>query len=288
MKQDTMLGLSPAGFHRIAYTVWGTATHTPDGALDGPPPVVCVHGLIRNGRDFDSLSAVLCETRQVFCPDVAGRGRSDWLPSPALYGFPQYCADLAMLIARTGAEQVDWVGTSMGGLIGMMLAAQPSSPIRKLVINDVGPFIPKEAVERIAGYVTVPRTFADRDAVEAFLRLVYAPFGPLTEDQWESLTEHSVRTVEDGSLMLAYDPAIGTALTEHPLDDDDLWPIWDAVRCPVLLLRGAESDVLLAETAQEMTRRGPGTTVIEFPGIGHAPTLMNAEQIALIRDWLAD
>ena len=188
MRQGSVLGFSPAGFHTIAYTVWGAEARTPDGALDGVPPVVCVHGLIRNGRDFDSLAAALSDTRQVFCPDVVGRGRSDWLANPALYGYPQFCVDMTAVIARTGAEQVDWVGTSMGGVIGMMLAAQPKSPIRKLVINDVGAFVPKAALERIAGYVTTERSFPDRGAVEAYLRQVYAPFGKLTDDQWAHLT----------------------------------------------------------------------------------------------------
>lgn len=288
MRQDSVLGFSPVGFHRMAYTVWGTAARTPDGAPYGMPPVVCVHGLIRNGRDFDTLAAALSDTRHVFCPDVVGRGRSDWFANAALYGYPQYCMDMAALIARTGAEQVDWVGTSMGGLIGMMLAAQPKSPIRKLVINDAGAFVPKSALDRIVGYVSANPSFPTRSAVEAYLRQIYAPFGSLTDDQWLHIVDHSVRTQDDGSLALAYDPGIGTVLGSQEMTDVDLWPIWDAISCPVLLLRGADSDILPAEVAQEMTTRGPGATVIEFPGIGHAPPLLTEDQIAPIRDWLAD
>ncbi|NBC32808.1 MAG: alpha/beta fold hydrolase [Alphaproteobacteria bacterium] len=287
MRQDAVLGLSPAGFHRIVYSTWGATARTPDGALYGPPPVICVHGLIRNGRDFDFLAAALGETREVLCPDVVGRGRSDWLAVPAHYGYPQYCADMAALIARTGADQVDWVGTSMGGLIGLMLAAQPKSPIRRLVINDVGAFVPKAALERIVTYVANPRSFPDRTSLDAYLREVYAPFGPLSDEHWAHLVEHNIRTTEDGSLALAYDPGIGQALAAQPLDDVDLWPVWEAVRCPVLLLRGAESDVLPGDTAKEMTTRGPGAKLVEFPGIGHAPPLMTEDKITLVRDWLA-
>ena len=288
MKHDRVLGFSPAGFHSIACTVWGAVSRTPDGTADGLPPLICVHGLIRNGRDFDCLAAALSETRQVICPDVVGRGRSDWFVNPALYGYPHYCADMAMVIARTGADQVDWVGTSMGGLIGMMLAAQPNTPIRKLVINDVGAFVPKGPLERIAGYVAAAPSFPDRQALESYLRQIYAPFGALTDDQWAQLTDHSIRTQQDGSLALAYDPGVGAVFRDQEIMDVDLWPIWDAVRCPVLLLRGAESDILPAEVAREMTERGPRATLIEFPGIGHAPPLMTDGQIAPIRDWLGE
>lgn len=288
VQQDSVLGFSPVGFHSMAYTVWGTAARTPDGEPYGLPPVICAHGLIRNGRDFDTLAAALSDTRQVFCPDVVGRGRSDWFANAALYGYPQYCVDMAALIARTGAEQVDWVGTSMGGVIGMMLAAQPKSPIRKLVINDVGAFVPKDALERIAAYVTTRHSFPDRKAAAAYLRQIYAPFGPLTDEQWAHLIDHSIRTQDNGMLTLAYDPGIGAVFQHQEITDVDLWPIWEAVHCPVLLLRGAESDILPADVAQDMRVRGPGAKLIEFPGIGHAPPLMTEDQIGPIRDWLAD
>jgi pimeloyl-ACP methyl ester carboxylesterase len=221
---------------------------------------------------------------------MVGRGRSDWLADPAGYGYPQYCADMAALIARLGVERVDWVGTSMGGLIGMMLAAQPNTPIARLAINDVGPFIPKAALERIAAYLGKAPAFADLGALEAYLREVHAPFGALTDAQWAHLAEHSARPAESGAagaVALHYDPAIRVAFEQEPLADVDLWPLWDAVACPTLVLRGAESDLLPARTAAEMATRGPHAEIAEIEGCGHAPALMDEQQTGLVRDWLA-
>ncbi len=272
------LGLGPHGFHRLHYTQWGDP--------DNPRVLLCVHGLTRNSRDFDYLAAALADRYRVLCPDVVGRGQSQWLPVKNDYGYPQYCADMAALIARCGAESVDWVGTSMGGLIGIMLAAQPQNPIRRLVVNDVGPFIPKVALERIAAYVGLPVSFGDLDELEGYLRVVAATFGPLTDDQWRHLAEHGARSLEAGGYALAYDPGIAEAFKGVELTDVDLWPVWEAIRCPVLALRGAESDLLTAEDFQAMQERGPKTRGVEFAGVGHAPALMAAEQIATIRDWL--
>ena len=277
MRQDSVRGLSPAGFHRMAYTDWGDAA---------APALICVHGMVRNGRDFDALAGALADRRRVICPDVVGRGASDWLPAGALYGYPQYCADMTVLIGRLGVESLAWVGTSMGGLIGMMLAAQPGSPVTKLVMNDVGPFVTKAALERIAGYVGKDPSFADLAAVEAYLREVYAPFGTLPDAQWRNLARFSSRTKPDGSLGLAYDPAIGEVFETQEIADVDLWAIWDRIACPVLVIRGETSDVLLRETAEEMTRRGPKAELAEIAGVGHAPPLMDEGQIALVRDWL--
>ncbi len=192
---------------------------------------------------------------------------------------------MAALLARTGADQVDWIGTSMGGLIGMMLAAQPDSPIRRFVVNDVGPFIPKAALERLAIYVGKTPRFATLDEFERYLRTIAAPFGPLADAQWRHLAEHSSRRYDDGSLGAAYDPAIGNAFAA-PLQDVVLWPVWDALSCPTLVLRGKQSDLLLRETAEEMTLRGPKARLVEFDGIGHAPMLMSDDQIAVVRDFL--
>lgn len=276
--EHRFLGLGLGGFHRLAYVSWGE-----DRAQ---PPVLCVHGLTRNGRDFDSLAADLAWSgRRVVCPDVVGRGRSDWLANPALYGYPQYLGDAAALIARLDVTEVDWVGTSMGGLIGMMLAAQPNTPIRRLVLNDVGPFIPQAALLRIGSYVGQDPAFADLDELEAYLRWVHAPFGPLTDGQWRHLAEHSARRRQDGTLGLAYDPGIAAAFA-GPVADVDLWMVWNQIRCPVLVVRGAESDLLTAATAERMAAR-PNTTLLTIPGCGHAPALMTADQTAPIRDWLA-
>ena len=268
MKLQTLRCLGLHGFHRIAYAEWGGA--------DNPRVVICVHGLTRNGRDFDALAAALEPKRRVLCPDVVGRGRSDWLTHKQDYGYPLYLADMAALIARGGAEQVDWVGTSMGGLIGMMLAAQPNTPIRRLVVNDVGPLIPKSALERLSLYVGKDPRFPSFEALEQYIRLVSAPFGPLTDAQWHHLTEHTARRYEDGTFGVAYDPAIGNAFA-GPFEDVSLWPFWDAISCPTLLLRG---------TAEEMTRRGPKPRLVEFAGIGHAPMLMAEDQIAGVREFL--
>jgi len=273
------LGLSAGGFHRLAYVEWGAASHD--------RTALCVHGLTRSGRDFDALAGVLArDGLRVACPDVVGRGRSDRLADPAGYGYPQYLADMNALIARLDAPQVDWIGTSMGGLIGMMLAAQPNTPLRRLVINDVGPFIPKAALARIGEYVGRDPRFADLAAAEAYLREIHAPFGALTDQQWRHLTEHSVAAAEGGGYRLGYDPAIAAPFRDAEPEDVDLWALWDLIAIPVLVLRGAESDLLPAETAAEMAARGPRAEVAEIRGCGHAPALMDEHQIALVRDWL--
>ncbi len=278
MHTGSLSCLGPHGFHRIVYREWGDA--------DNPHVVVCVHGLTRNSRDFDRLAAHLGRRYRVICPDVAGRGESPWLPHAADYGYPLYLSDMAALIARTGAGMVDWVGTSMGGLIGMFLAAQPGNPVRRLVMNDVGPLVPKAALERLAGYVGVDAAFDDLSELERYLRRICAPFGPLTDTEWQHLARHSARERSDGKLGLAYDPAIGDAL-RGPLADVVLWPVWGAVKVPVLVIRGADSDLLLPETTQQMMATAPpGSRFAEFHGVGHAPMLMADEQIAAIEAFL--
>jgi len=261
----------------MAYTEWGPADH--------PHVVICVHGLTRNGRDFDTLAQALSTRCRVLCPDVVGRGRSAWLKDPAGYGYPQYLGDLTTLIARTGAAQVDWVGTSMGGLIGMLLAAQPGTPLRRLVMNDVGAFIPKAALERIGAYVGTDPVFADIGALETYLRRIAAPFGPLTDAQWRHLALHGGRVAHDGALRLAYDPGVATAF-KGGVTDVDLRATWDRVRIDVLLTRGAESDLLSRETAEAMLSRSGNTGLAEFAGVGHAPTFMSDDQIAAVSDFL--
>jgi pimeloyl-ACP methyl ester carboxylesterase len=272
--------LSPAGPHQLHAAAWGN----PAGRL-----TICVHGLTRNSRDFDFLAMRLAERgRYVVCPDVVGRGRSDWLARPELYGYPQALADMAALFTRLGnPTSYDWVGTSMGGLMGLMLAAQPTTAIRKLVLNDIGPFIPKAALERLADYVGANPQFIGMAEAESYLRKVHAPFGITEDAQWRHLATHSVRPDAQGGLRLHYDPAIAAAFT-GPLQDVNLWPLWDMIKVPTLLLRGADSDLLTAETAAEMTRRGPCARLIEFANCGHAPALMNAQQIDSILTFLDD
>lgn len=278
MRSSFLHCLGPHGFHRLHYTEWGdrSCRHV----------VICAHGLTRNGRDFDTLASRLSERCRVICPDIVGRGRSDWLPEKADYGYPLYLDDMAALIARSGAEQVDWVGTSMGGLIGMLLAALPGAPIRRLLINDVGPFIPVAALERIAAYVGQDQRFVDMAELEAHLRRIHEPFGPLTDAQWRHLAEHGARRADDGRFALNYDPGIADAF-QGGVKDVDLWPLWDKLRCDVLVTRGGRSDLLLEDTAREMVRRGPpGTRVATFAAVGHAPMFMSDDQIAAAEGFL--
>jgi pimeloyl-ACP methyl ester carboxylesterase len=268
------------GYHRVSYAEWGD--------VDSPRAIICAHGFTRNGRDFDFLAERLSAGARVVCPDMPGRGRSDWLSGPPEdkgYNYSQYMLDATALIARLGVPEVDWVGTSMGALLGMMLAAQPGSPIRRLVMNDAGPFIPKSVPARLAAYVGLDKDFRTSEEVEAYLRTIYAGFGDLTEQQWHHIARHSERRKPDGKLGLAFDPNISLAL-KPPFQDVVLWSLWDAVRCPVLVLRGENSEVLLPEVAEEMTRRGPKASVRVIPGCGHAPTLMSPEQITLVETWL--
>lgn len=277
-KAGSYLSLGPSGFHRVAYTDWGDN--------DGRKATICVHGLTRTGRDFDVLAAELSKSTHVLCPDVPGRGASDWLENPKEYIYPTYLGDMAGLISHIGAERVTWIGTSMGGLIGMMLAAMPGSPIRKLIINDIGPFIQKEALIRIGNYVGAAPSFPDIEGVEAYLRDVHAPFGDLKDAQWRHLAETSSERNGEGGLRLHYDPAIATAFNSGPVEDVDLWSVWDRIACPTLVIRGADSDLLSVETAVEMTKRGPAAELITIDGCGHAPALMADDQIKAITDWL--
>lgn len=274
MRAGRIRGLSRTGFHWMSYVAWGRPNHL--------PPVVCVHGLTRNGRDFDRLAAALAPERHVVCPDVVGRGTSDWLTDPAGYATPQYCADLTALIAHLGVEQVDWVGTSMGGLIGMAMAAQPGTPIRRLVLNDIGPFVPRQALEKFPQYVGKDPSFADLAELEAYLREIYVAIGELDAEAGRHLARFAQRPLPDGRLGLAYDPAIIRSFPT-PAVDVDLTGLWNAIACPVLVLRGAQSDLLLPETAQAMSAKAE---VTEFPGIGHWPPLMTPEQIEPVRGWL--
>ena len=249
--------------------------------------LVCVHGLGRCARDFDNLAAALSDKYRVVCPDVAGRGDSEWLRDPMLYQLPQYVGDMVTLIARLDVESVHWLGTSMGALIGMGLAAQPGNPVQKLVVNDAGPVISKVSLERIAAYFGMAPTFPNIEAAEKYVRVVSAPFGPHTDAEWRFLTEVVVRKNDDGSLRLHYDPKIAEPFrATMPEKDLELWPLWDAIRCPTLVLRGALSDLLTSATCEQMKLRGPKAKVVEIPGVGHAPTLMHEDQIKIVRDFL--
>ena len=270
---------SPKGLHRIAYLEWGDPRNK--------DVLVCVHGLARSSRDFDELARTLCGHFRVACPDLAGRGDSDRLADPALYVVPQYVSDMVTLIARLDAESVNWVGTSLGGLVGMALAAQSGAPIKRLVLNDVGPVIAKAALERIATYLGQAPAFPSVEEAEKYVRAVSAPFGPHTESQWRFLTETWIRKDAEGKWRPHYDPRIADEYKRTlPAQDIELWYLYDAIRCPTMVLRGAQSDLLSRQTAEAMARRGPKAKVVEIAGVGHAPTLLNPDQIGIVRDFL--
>ncbi len=279
-RAGSCLCISKRGFHNLAYVEWG------DPASDRV--AVCVHGLSRQGRDFDRLASVMAQRGwRVVCPDLVGRGRSDWLRDPQEYTLPQYAADLTTLIARLDVPAVDWIGTSLGGLIGMLVAGQDNSPIRRFVINDVGPFLPWQALLRLGNSVrNAPRSFPDLDAAVAHYRTMLAPFGRLSEAEWRHLAVHSLHQDAAGRWHKVFDPDITASFRAGLYFNLSLWTYWDAIRCPTLVLRGAESDLLLESTAREMARRGPRATIAEISGVGHAPALLDPEQIGAVVDWL--
>lgn len=276
----------------MAYQEWGDP--------DNPNVVVCVHGLTRISDDFAWLARALESDFRVVCPDVVGRGRSSWLKNPMLYGVPQYTSDMVTLLARLDVQQVRWVGTSMGGLIGMSLAALEGSPITHLVLNDVGAKLSGAALARIASYVGVATEFHDRLQAHAALRNIFAGFGPHSDAQWAELLDSVLVPVADPQgdsqrVRLHYDPAIAVPFRQTYAQaqaagtapaDLDLWPLYDAIRCPTLILRGAQSDLLTSAVMNEMCHRGPRARAVEFHGIGHAPTLMHDDQIKAVTDFL--
>lgn len=248
--------------------------------------VVCVHGLTRNAHDFDEIAAALAASgRRVLAIDVMGRGRSSWAADPKAYAVPVYAAQIARLMAMLALPPVDWIGTSMGGLIGMALVAQDQPPIRRLVLNDVGPQIPAAGLWPIKAYLGLDLSFASLDQLEQHLRQIHQPFGRLDDAQWRRMAEHSAR--RDGDrLRMHYDPRIREGFAELGAEDLDLWAVWDRIAVPTLVLRGEQSTLLPAEVAAAMTRRGPRAELVTIPGVGHAPALVDPAQIAIVRAWL--
>ena len=278
----TVQCLSPAGLHNMAYKEWGDPKN--------PEVLLCVHGVTRVSDDFDAMATAMADRYRVICPDVVGRGRSSWLSNPQFYQLPQYVSDMVTLIARLDVTHVDWFGTSMGGLIGMGVAALKDNPIRKMMLNDIGPTINYAALMRIAEYMGKEVRFPTFEAGVNYIRLIAAPFGPHSDEQWQKLAGDVLRQQKNGQWSRHYDPAIALAFstfTEETAAQSEaaLWAIYDAIHCPVLLVRGSESDLLSRETANLMTQRGPRAALTELAGIGHAPTFMHAEQIALAREF---
>jgi pimeloyl-ACP methyl ester carboxylesterase len=282
LKQVDVIGRG--GFHKLAYADWG------------PPKaertVVCVHGVSRNGHDFDVLAASLAgQGMRVIVPDLPGRGRSEWLASPSHYTDRAYVRAMSTLIARLDVEQVDWVGTSLGGHIGMLMASERGTPVRRLVLNDFGARVSAAALRRIGSYLTRSWRFASLDEVEAHLRDVHAAFGKLSDAQWRHLAQHSAVEDDAGRLRFRFDPGIGMRFAIPILLDVILWHVWDKIVCPVLILRGEDSDLLARSTVDAMLKRGPGAiagrvTAVEFPDCGHAPALMDDAQIGVIQNYL--
>jgi pimeloyl-ACP methyl ester carboxylesterase len=278
------------GSHNMAYWQWGDplAKHT----------VVCVHGLTRQGRDFDVLAQALIarspEPLQVICPDVVGRGMSDWLADPQAYAVPTYAADMLALLAQLQPQKLDWVGTSMGGLIGLGVCAHAQAvgaTVRRLVLNDVGPVLEWQSLLRIGSYLGKNMVFASLDAAAQHLWSISSSFGPHTAEQWLALSRPMVKTVAEGGVRLHYDPAIALpfqAITEEAALQGEaaLWQLYDGITAETLLLRGAQSDLLSSKTAAEMTQRGPKARLLEFAGVGHAPTLVAPDQLEAVSAFL--
>ena len=271
---------SPTGLHRMAYTEWGDPANK--------RVLVCVHGLTRSGRDFDRVAAALADVYRVVCPDVVGRGLSDWLADANRYIVPQYVTDMVTLIARLDVESVDWFGTSMGGLIGMTLAGLPGSPIRKLLVNDIGPHIEPGALDRIREYVGKSMSFASLAEAVDYAASLAPGFGRLSADEWHEINAPLMRQREDGRWELRYDPAVAQPFAAVNPDaglgaEAFLWRLFEAIPGPVLVTRGAESDLLSAQTAASMVERGKAVSSVEIEGAGHAPAFLDAEQIAIAR-----
>ena len=284
-REGSVAALGPHGFTRVAYFDWGPE--------DASQVVVCVHGLTRNARDFDFLARRLAaKGMRVIAPDLPGRGKSEWVSNAADYATPLYLSSMAAVIARSGAQAVDWIGTSLGGHVGMEMAALGGAPIRRLVLNDFGARVGGAALQRISTYMRVKRHFDSVEDLEKHLRSIHEPFGHLTDAQWRHLAEHSAVKSEEGYRQ-HYDPAIGRAFSWPIMVDIALWNVWDQVACPVLILRGEDSDLLHASTVREMQKRGIAgknglVRAVEVREVGHAPALMNDAQISIVEEFLAD
>lgn len=277
--------LSPAGLHNMAYNEWGDPRNA--------KVLLCVHGVTRVADDFDDVARALCQDYRVVCPYVAGRGRSDHLRNPNFYQLPQYVSDMVTLLARLEAGTVDWLGTSMGGLIGIGLTSLPRNPVRKLILNDIGPTLNPDALTRIGDYIGQAVRFPTFDLAAAYIREISLPFGPHSDAEWRKLAADALVQDQDGQWTRNYDLALAVpfkAITPEIARQSEaaLWAAYDKISCDTLLIRGAQSDLLTPEVAQQMTQRGPKAQLVEIPGVGHAPTLVHPEQIEIVRRFLLD
>jgi pimeloyl-ACP methyl ester carboxylesterase len=282
VQRKTVQCLSPTGLHTLSYKEWGDPANR--------KVLVCVHGVTRVADDFDALAPALADEYRVICPDVVGRGYSGWLRDPRNYQLPQYVSDMVTLLARADAEVVDWFGTSMGGLIGMGLASLPDNPVRKMLLNDVGPGLNKTALSRIGEYIGQDVRFPSFDEAAAYIKAISISFGPHSDEHWHKLATDVLRQDEEGKWKRHYDlglavPIKATTPEMAQAAEAMLWAAYDAMRCETLVVRGAESDLLTPEVAQQMTQRGPKARLVELPGVGHAPTFVQADQIAIAREF---
>lgn len=281
---ESVQWLSPAGLQTLGYREWGDPAN--------PHVLICVHGLTRISNDFHTLAQTLGQHVRIIAPDVPGRGRSDWLPNPALYSVPNYVAAMVALLARANGKTVDWLGTSMGGLIGMGVTSLKDHPIRRFIVNDVGPTLKLEALQRIGTYVGQPMQFNSVDEAVPYIKAISATFGPHSDAQWHQLTS-DVMVQKNGAWTFHYDPAIAEpfkqiSAEQAAFNEAMLWGAWDSIHCETLIIRGETSDLLSRETADDMTRRGPKAALIELPGIGHAPTFMHDDQINIVKRFILE
>jgi len=276
-RQGSFRSISKQGYHTVAYQDWGP--------INSKDNVFCLHGLTRNSHDFDNLAKVMSKKRRMICPDLIGRGNSEWLDSGDDYQIPQYNLDITVLASKIGCEEFDIIGTSLGGLMGIVMAGMKNTPVRRLIINDIAPEIPFSAFRRLTSYIGQNLLFADIAEVEAHLRDSLAPFGPMTDEDWATMAIYSSHE-SDGGYRLSYDPSIAKNYKRYWfLVYFNLWKYWNNIKCPVLILRGTESDFLTKPLLKRMKRRLPHADVIEFEGVGHTPTLNASMQIDPIIKW---
>ncbi len=280
MRTNHVMGTDSQGVHQMTYYEWGDA--------DNPKVLLCVHGLLRNGRDFDDLATALSSKYRVLCPDMVGRGLSDYLTDAQDYATHTYIADLMMLLTQLGITELDFLGTSMGGIIGMALAVMENSPVKRLILNDIGPYVAREALLRIIAYSEKgsQRTFGDLKTVERYLQKTYASYAELTAAQWQRLAQNAVKQTEDQRYHLAYDPKITTNVILAANHNVPLWPLWCMLTCPILLLHAARSDVLTADTVAKMQQLQPTLQLVEIAHMTHPVSLMYPQEIAIISNWL--
>lgn len=296
MQSDYFFGSSEEGFHKVNYYLWGSRQKN-------EVPVICVHGMTRNGSDFDTLADHLAsQGKQIYCPDIVGRGNSDWLQDAKNYSFEQYASDMVNMIARTGANEIDWVGTSMGGIIGMIIAAMPNSPIRRLIINDIGPQIPAKAIRRLSRYAGKDPIFHSIDEAIKYYKIGYSTFGDLSEEQWKRITLSSIRQTDNGFISkvdpgIKHVPSKGKFIfnlithpyktLQGPVFDINLWYLWDAIKCPTYLIYGEKSDLVTPAILTKMRASKSNMQVMAISNVGHAPVLESDEQIEQINNWLS-